>query len=126
MSIFTNWGATKTEQHLAFTCDKMVKNHNGAYWRAVTIDAPGDDVYQWIKQMRVARYSYDRLDNGGRQSPQHLDSSLGELGVGQNMMNIFHVAHFIPKQEVTMVMDVPPKKMGERICSNRDYLSNNP
>lgn len=108
MSIFTNWGSTPEERKLPFTCDLLLKNSNDAYFRAVDINAPADIVYRWLAQMKVAPYSYDRLDNGGRQSPQQLTPGVRYLQLGDKMMTIFHVAHFIPDEEITLVMDVPP------------------
>jgi hypothetical protein len=109
MSIFTNWGSSADERRLDFTCDKVIEQKNGAYFRAVDIKAPSDLVYRWICQMKVAPYSYDRLDNKGKQSPQYLTPGLEKLQVGDKMMTIFNVDHFIPNKEVTLQMDVPPK-----------------
>jgi hypothetical protein len=108
MSIFTNWGSTHEDRNKQFTCDTILKKSNDAYFRAVDINAPADLVFQWICQMKVAPYSYDRLDNGGKQSPQHLTPSIGQLKIGDKMMTIFHVGHFIPYKEVTLIMDIPP------------------
>jgi hypothetical protein len=55
--------------------------------RAVWVDAPAEHVWPWLAQMGrgAGWYSYDRLDNGGRQSAQHLVSwvpapQLGDAG----------------------------------------------
>ena len=109
MSLFTNWGSKPEERKLPFTADRFVKNQNGRYFRAVDIDAPASLVYQWICQMKVAPYSYDRLDNKGKQSPQCLTPGVEKLTIGDKMMTIFNVDHFIPNKEVTLTMDVPPK-----------------
>lgn len=34
--------------------------------------APSDQIWPWLKQVRLAPYSYDWLDNGGRRSPAQL------------------------------------------------------
>lgn len=108
MSVFTNWGSTSEERKMHFTCDEKLKHSNDAYFRAVDVDAPAELVYSWLTHMKVAPYSYDRLDNGGNQSPQHLIPGTDNLKIGDKMMTIFHVEHFIKNKEITLVMDVPP------------------
>lgn len=109
MSILTNWGSLPDERKLVFTSDKYVKNRNDEYFRAVDINAPSDLVFRWICQMKVAPYSYDRLDNKGNESPQQLTPGMEKLKIGDKMMTIFNVDNFISNKEVTLVMDVPPK-----------------
>lgn len=109
MSFFTNWGSRKEERKQVFTCDRIVRNKNGGYFRAVDVSAPPEIVYKWICQMKAAPYSYDKLDNGGRKSPQQLIPGMDKLKIGEKMMTIFTIGHFIPNQEVTLIMDVPPK-----------------
>lgn len=70
MNLFTVCGSTNEEQKMAFMCDTLLLGKKDAYFRAV--DAPAYLFYRWIYQMKVAPYSYDRLDNGGQQSPQYL------------------------------------------------------
>jgi hypothetical protein len=108
MNIFTQWGSTPEDRKLPFTCDTLLREKNDEYFRAVNISAPADLVYRWICQMKVAPYSYDKLDNGGKQSPQHLTPGIDKLKIGDKMMTIFHVEHYIPNEEITLVMDVPP------------------
>jgi hypothetical protein len=52
---------------------------------AITIEAPPARVFPWLVQMGRRRggwYSYDRLDNGGVPSADHLEPSLQHLAVG--------------------------------------------
>jgi len=55
--------------------------------------------------MRVAPYSYDWLDNGGRKSPTTLIPGLDRPVVGQRWMTIFRLSAFEPDREVTLVID---------------------
>src|SRR4051794_32101976 len=110
MSIFTNWGSNSNERKMAFSCEKKVKDINGQYFRAADINAPSHLVYQWLLQMRVAPYSYDKLDNGGRVSPQVLPQIVTPLEKNQKIMTIFNVVEFIPDEEITVTMDKPPGK----------------
>jgi hypothetical protein len=58
-------------------------------------------VYRWLCQLRVAPYSYDWLDNLGRQSPQALTAGVDRLVVGQRMMG-FELVDFRPDQSITL------------------------
>jgi hypothetical protein len=52
--------------------------------------------------MRVAPYSYDWIDNGGRRSPRTLTPGLEDLAVGQDVMEIFQLADFAYDQHLTL------------------------
>ncbi|VAX19538.1 hypothetical protein MNBD_NITROSPINAE04-2476 [hydrothermal vent metagenome] len=52
--------------------------------------------------MRVAPYSYDWIDNFGRQSPQKLIPGLDKLEMGQDVMMIFEIEDFEPGRSVTI------------------------
>jgi len=52
--------------------------------------------------MRVAPYSYDWIDNGGRESPRALTPALEDLAVGQDVMEIFQLADFARDQHLTL------------------------
>lgn len=72
-------------------------------FRAVSVDAPPEVAYRWLCQLRVAPYSYDLLDNAGRQSPQHLVPGLDQLEIGQRFMTIFKLVDFEPNKQVTLL-----------------------
>jgi len=52
--------------------------------------------------MRVAPYSYDWIDNGGRQSPRELSAGLEHLEVGQDVMRIFDLVDFEEDRHLTV------------------------
>jgi hypothetical protein len=52
--------------------------------------------------MRIAPYSYDWIDNFGRQSPRKLSSELDELSVGQDVMTIFELVDFRRDHHLTI------------------------
>lgn len=65
------WGATDLEVERAMPGDGIVAGPSFDATRAVTIDASPEDIYPWIVQMGLGRagwYSYDWVDNLGRQS----------------------------------------------------------
>ncbi len=109
MSIFTNWGSIPEEHELSYKCDSFINGSKESYFRAIDIKAPKEFVYSWLCQMKIAPYSYDRLDNGGKRSPQEITPGLTNLEIGDKMMTIFSVVDFAANAEITLLMDFPPE-----------------
>jgi hypothetical protein len=93
-SISHTWGTTPQERHYQFPCDGLISDPQDSLFRGITIKASAATVFRWLCQMRVAPYSYDFIDNGGRQSPRQLTPGLDELALGQDVMTIFELADF--------------------------------
>jgi hypothetical protein len=106
-SIATTWGSTSIERAMPFPCDRYLPNAEGTYFRAVDVQAPAHTMFQWLCQLRVAPYSYDWIDNAGRQSPRHLIPELQNLEVGQRVMTIFKLVEFEADRHLTLVMASP-------------------
>jgi hypothetical protein len=66
------WGVTLAETRRRYPCDDLVPDPALAAWRGVTVRAAAQQVWPWVAQIRLAPYSYDWVDNLGRQSPQQL------------------------------------------------------
>ena len=71
------WGATREEFNMPLPGDEWLEGGPPVQvrmTRAVWVEAPPEQVWPWIAQMGrgAGWYSYDRLDNGGRLSAQHL------------------------------------------------------
>jgi hypothetical protein len=66
------WGVTDEEVARSFPCDAWVSRPTLVAWRGVTVDATVDEVWPWVSQVRLAPYSYDWIDNGGRRSPRRV------------------------------------------------------
>lgn len=69
------WGVTTAETVREYPCDRFAPNPVMQAWRGVTVQTTPDRVWPWIRQLRLAPYSYDWIDNLGRRSPEQL----GEL-----------------------------------------------
>ncbi|HEY2833777.1 MAG TPA: hypothetical protein VGJ14_15210 [Sporichthyaceae bacterium] len=55
-----------------YPCDAFASGPAPAAWRGVTVRAPAAAVWPWVRQIRLAPYSYDWIDNLGRRSPREL------------------------------------------------------
>jgi hypothetical protein len=66
------WGVTRTETRIRFGCDAFVPDPTLTAWRGVTVHAEPDVVWRRLRQVRLAPYSYDLLDNLGGRSPREL------------------------------------------------------
>jgi hypothetical protein len=74
--------------------------------RGVRVAAPLDVVWRWMRQLQVAPYSYDLLDNRGRRSPRTLTAGLGEFDPG-GRFNIFTVRAVEPGRTVELEITRP-------------------
>lgn len=98
-----HWGSTPEERRRRYPCDDVLPEHEQALFRAVTVDAPRPVVFRWLCQLKMAPYSYDLLDNGGRRSPQRLVPGVDRLVVGERVM-IFELASFAPDEHLTLTL----------------------
>ncbi len=98
----SEWGSTAAERARSYPCDGMVAQPDAEMFRAVDVEAPQAIVFRWLCQIRVAPYSYDKLDNFGRRSPQELTPGLEELERGQRAAIIFRIADFEPGESLTI------------------------
>ena|ERR1700674_3074205 len=112
-SVSQTWGTEAQERELTYPCDRFIPQPEAAFYRGVTINAPTEIVFLWLCQMRVAPYSYDWIDNFGRQSPRHLTPGIENLAVGQNVMSIFDLVDFEISRHVTI--RIKPKSMASRV-----------
>ena len=102
LSISETWGTKQEERRLAFPCDNLILQPDDVLYRGVTVNASPKILFRWLCQMRVAPYSYDWLDNGGRQSPRELTPGLENLAIGQDVMRIFKLTDFEKDRHLTL------------------------
>jgi hypothetical protein len=105
--VVENWGTTAEERQVRYPCDELLEDHNAAFFRAVTVRATPAVAFRWLCQLRIAPYSYDWIDNSGRQSPRHLTPGLEDLAVGQPVMRIFDLAAFDSGRHLTLRLRRP-------------------
>lgn len=117
------WGATAEECAAKLPCDDIFPDGLAAN-RAVSVDAPPSLVWAWLCQIRLAPYSYDWLDNFGKQSPRVRTPELVDLEVGQRFMRLFTLASFerddhvtIRSKSVVTTYAVRPEGAGTRLVA---------
>jgi hypothetical protein len=79
------WGATPAEVSRRLPSDALVRDPTFDATRAITLDAPPEQVWPWLVQMGLTRagwYSYDLLDNLGRPSARRIMPELQGLAPG--------------------------------------------
>jgi hypothetical protein len=79
------WGATEEEAARPLPGDEVVAKADFVATRAITIDAPPDQVWPWLVQIgsgRAGWYTYDRIDNVGVPSATEILPALQRLAVG--------------------------------------------
>jgi hypothetical protein len=119
-SISHTWGTTPQERQYRFACDALIPHPDDSLFRGVTINAAAEVIFRWLCQMRVAPYSYDLIDNGGRQSPTRLTPGLEQLAVGQDVMTIFVLADFERPRHLTLRLKAgsrASRTFGDIACS---------
>jgi hypothetical protein len=87
------WGATDEEVHAAMPGDDLVPNPSFNATRAITIQAPPEQVWPWIVQMGYRRggfYTYALLDNAGYDSADQIIAEYQQPRVGDWMPMVKH------------------------------------
>jgi hypothetical protein len=79
------WGASDAELARSLPGDDLLTSPTFNATRAITIDARPENVWPWLVQVGVKRggwYSYDLLDNLGRESARSIVPMLQNIAVG--------------------------------------------
>jgi hypothetical protein len=99
------WGVTEEEVARRYGCDDLVPDPTLEAWRGVGVDAEAEVVWARVRQLRLAPYSYDLVDNLGRRSPPAL-RDVPEPEVGDPFTHAFgrpqgRVVAVVPGRELT-------------------------
>ncbi|GAA1919807.1 polyketide cyclase [Nocardioides hwasunensis] len=99
------WGVTDEEVRRRYGCDDLAPEPTLQAWRGVTVHAEPTRVWARVRQVRLAPYSYDLVDNLGRRSPQEL-RDVQEPQVGDAFTRAFgrdqgEVVAVVPARELT-------------------------
>lgn len=82
------WGATDEEVAGTYPGAELVPAGLRSATMAVTIEASPDRVWPWLVQMgwdRAGWYSWDRLDNAGRESSREVHPEWQDLALGDHL-----------------------------------------
>ena len=81
------WGATDDEVRRTLPGDDLLRADAPSTTRAITIDAPPEEVFPWLLQIGFGRggwYSYDWIDNDGLPSVERIEPGM-RLEVGDHI-----------------------------------------
>ena len=102
LDTYRGWGTDDSIRTREWECQKYVPEPNETFFRGVRVAAPKEMIFRWMCQLRVAPYSYDWVDNAGRQSPRVPTPGAARLTVGQRTLIIFRIAEFTDGESITL------------------------
>jgi hypothetical protein len=97
------WGTRVDEIAAVWPCDDRARPGEISYFRAIDVEAEPERVFRWLCQLKIAPYSYDWIDNRGRQSPRQLTPGAEHLSIGQRVMVIFELIGFAQDRSMTLL-----------------------
>ncbi len=98
------WGSTDEEQCASMPGDKFLKGGTKVrviMTRAVSINVAADVVWHWLAQLGrgAGFYSIDKLDNGGKDSANHIVSWIPDPQLG-DASAIGYLRHLVPGESL--------------------------
>ena len=123
------WGTEGDEASQPFAGDEHVPEPMLQATRAVTIDAPPEEVWPWLVQMGLDRggfYSYDRLDNEGQPSATIIIPELQDLQEGDEILldrkAAVRVTHLDPPRAIVWALLGAEVELGLTVSMSMAYI----
>jgi len=95
---------TESELNYAYSVDRYIEENSIVLYRAISINADKNAVFRWLTQLRFAPYSYDWIDNFGKESPPYIITSAPALKTADSVMTIFRVTEFTSNSFLTFTL----------------------
>lgn len=124
--ILQHWGATPAEIKGPVVGDHLCPDARLVATRSITIGAPPESVFPWIRQMGFGRagwYSYDLIDNLGRKSATSIHPQWQDVVSGSSVpAGPMSFIATIVEEPTAFVLEVPPPRKGRpRLCFTLAY-----
>ena len=124
--IFEHWGSTPEEIASSVVGDELCPDARLVATRSITIAAPPENVFPWIRQMgfkRAGWYSYDLIDNLGRKSATIIHDEWQDIVTGSSVpagLMAFTAAIVEPPRSFVLQVD-SKKRVTQRLCFTLAY-----
>lgn len=103
--IADRWGVSDEDVARRYPCDDAVAAPVFQAWRGVTVRTSCEQLWPWVAQIRLAPYSYDWIDNFGRESPRELralpEPQAGEHFTTSGRRRLGRILSATPNQQLT-------------------------
>ena len=108
MDLTHSWGIQTNELDIVYPCDDIDKKFDSkcTLYRAITIQAPAEEIFLWLCQLRFSSCSYDLIGGSKKKALQSTLYSQPELKINQTVMEIFELISF--EQNVQITLSIKP------------------
>jgi hypothetical protein len=122
----TTWGSHPEEIAAPVVGDHLCPASGISATRCITLSAPPDGVFPWIRQMgfkRAGWYSYDWIDNLGKKSATRIHPEWQDIHSGSKVPGgpIDFTAAIVEAPHTFVLLIQPTGKMGQRFCFTLAY-----
>jgi hypothetical protein len=104
MGIAHSWGIKLSERDIVFPCDDIEYKFDTkcTLYRAITIEAPAEEIYLWLCQLRYSSCSYDLIGSSRKKALKSSLYNQRELEINQTVMDIFELISFEKNAQITV------------------------